>query len=104
MQTPNKKDHRGYLHYNQTKNKPTQPDLIGNITIDGVEWRLAAWENKTPEGKKYLSITSSPPQPKNSNQNDAPASAGDTHNTQNNNTNQDLSDLDDILNSTGNPF
>lgn len=56
-----KKDNRGYLYPNTNKTKPTQPDFTGKVTIENKEWRLSAWENKTPEGKKYLSLSVSPP-------------------------------------------
>lgn len=56
-----KKDNRGYLYPNINKNKPTQPDFTGKATIDNKEWRLSAWENVSPDGKKYLSISVSVP-------------------------------------------
>lgn len=59
--TEQKKDNRGYLYPNTNKTKPTQPDFQGKVTIEGKEWKLSAWENKSPDGKKYLSISVSPP-------------------------------------------
>lgn len=68
-----KKDNRGYLYPNKNKNKPTQPDYTGKALIDGKEWRIGAWENKTPEGNSYLSLAYTVPLPpqdtQNSNQN-----------------------------------
>lgn len=55
-----KKDNRGYLYPNSNKNKPTQPDYTGTIIVDGKEQKLAAWENTSTDGKKYLSIIVSP--------------------------------------------
>ena len=116
-----KKDHRGFLHPNGNKTKPTQPDYTGNIMIEGKEWRLAAWENKNSEGKAYLSIISSPPlSPEQQNQfkqnkdnannssNSESGAANSAETKQNNyyNQSQDLDDLDDILKNADddNPF
>ena len=60
-QNHNKKDNRGYLYPNGNKSKPTHPDYTGTIITNGKEWRLAAWENKTSEGKQYLSLVVTPP-------------------------------------------
>lgn len=56
-----KKDNKGYLYPNGNKSKPTQPDFTGKITINNKEWRLSAWENVSPDGKKYLNINVSLP-------------------------------------------
>lgn len=63
MSEPIKKDNRGYLYPNKNKNKPTQPDFTGKALIDGKEWRIGAWENKTPEGNTYLSLSYTIPLP-----------------------------------------
>ena len=55
-----KKDNKGYLYPNSNKSKPTQPDFTGKVTINNKEWRLSAWENVSPDGKKYLNINVSP--------------------------------------------
>lgn len=60
-----KKDNRGYLYPNKNKNKPTQPDYTGKALVDGKEWRIGAWENKTPEGNSYLSLAFTVPLPPN---------------------------------------
>lgn len=52
-----KNSNRGYLYPNANKNKPTQPDFTGKLTVDGKEWKINAWENKSPEGKKFLSLS-----------------------------------------------
>lgn len=106
-----KKDNRGYLYPNTNKNKPTQPDFTGKVTIDNKEWRLSAWENKSPDGKKYLSISVSVPL-----ENNQPGPGGQPIQKNNNKINQeshkpditqdDLEDLDAILKLTDddNPF
>lgn len=106
-----KKDNRGYLYPNNNKNKPTQPDHTGKITIEGKEWRLSAWENKSPDGKKYLSINVSPPL---DNQNVATPGGQPIQkklpvadsSSQNDISKDDLEDLDAILKLTDdeNPF
>ena len=50
-----KKNNKGVLFPNTNKTKPSQPDFTGKIVINDQEKRLSAWENKTPEGQKYLS-------------------------------------------------
>ena len=105
-----KKDNRGYLYPNTNKNKPTQPDFTGKVTIDNKEWRLSAWENKSPDGKKYLSISVSPPLENNqSGPGGQPIQQNKIKNTQDHQpdiTQDDLEDLDAILKLTDddNPF
>ena len=41
-----------------------KPDYLGNVNVDGEEWRLAAWANTSKNGKDYLSITVSEPKEK----------------------------------------
>lgn len=103
-----KKDNRGYLYPNTNKNKPTQPDFTGKVTIDNKEWRLSAWENKSPDGKKYLSISVSVPL-----ENSQPGPGGQPIQQNKNKVNHqpditqdDLEDLDAILKLTDddNPF
>ena len=33
-----------------------KPDFLGNVNVEGEEWRLAAWSNTSKNGKDYLSI------------------------------------------------
>jgi hypothetical protein len=118
--TVQKKDNRGYIFPNTNKNKPTQPDFTGKATIDGKDWQMAAWENKTPEGKRYLSFTFSVPlaidpnAPATNNTNSKPVQQPVTNNQTNTNKpavtaapiSDDLDDLDAILRSADddNPF
>ena len=112
MNETKKDSNKGYLYPNSNKTKPTQPDFTGKATIENKEWRLAAWENKTPEGKKYLSITVSPPLENasqsnvtnNNYQNKKPDSHQQNH--QSDISKEELDDLDAILKLTDddNPF
>lgn len=54
-----KKDNtnRGYLYPNQNKTKATQPDFTGVGNFEGKNFRLAGWETKNSEGKKYISLS-----------------------------------------------
>jgi hypothetical protein len=48
-------DNSGTLWTNEYKTKETQPDLTGNITINGRKFKLKAWKN-TKDGKGFLSL------------------------------------------------
>lgn len=51
------KENKGALFKNKDKTKETQPDLTGNINIDGKDYQLSAWKNVSKEsGKTYLSL------------------------------------------------
>lgn len=51
------KENSGALFKNNDKTKETQPDLTGNINIDGKDYQLSAWKNVSKEsGKTYLSL------------------------------------------------
>lgn len=96
-----KKDNRGYLYPNKNKNKPTQPDYTGKCLVEGKEWRIGAWENKTPEGNTYLSLSFTVPLPPNS---QSPIGENNTESKQVQSspaleTSQDL-DIDSILGMT----
>jgi uncharacterized protein (DUF736 family) len=56
---PDKYDNtnRGVLFPNKYKeDSDTKPHFLGNINVEGSEFRLAAWENTSKSGKDYLSI------------------------------------------------
>lgn len=102
----NKKDKdRGYLYPNQNKNKPTQPDFTGSIVINGESFRLAGWEAKSSEGKKYISLAISQVQEGGEGGGHKPAIVAGTKNDQENsannsksNRNEDEEDISKILN------
>lgn len=114
--TLQKKDNRGYTFPNTNKNKPTQPDHTGKATLDGKEWSMAAWENITPDGKKYLSFAFSIPLPvdpnavrpnNSSNQQQTPQRSSNVVTPIVSTDSNDLDDLDAILRSADdddNPF
>lgn len=49
------KDNTGVLFINQ-KSNDRQPDFKGNITIGGVEYRVAGWKKQSASGKNYISL------------------------------------------------
>jgi hypothetical protein len=46
---------RGFLARNERREKPSQPEFTGKLTIHGTEYRLAAWV-KEKDGKKFFSL------------------------------------------------
>ena len=51
----------GYLIENE-KQKSTQPDLKGKVTIQGKEWLLAVWSKGKKDGKDMFSIEATDPE------------------------------------------
>ena len=49
------KNNSGSL-YKNAKDKPTQPDYTGSATIDGKQYRVSGWVNKSKAGTNYLRI------------------------------------------------
>lgn len=50
------KNNSGSIFKNAKKEKPTHPDYSGNATINGKEFRLAGWINKSKSGNSYLRL------------------------------------------------
>jgi hypothetical protein len=46
---------RGFLARNERREKPSQPEFTGKLTIGGTEYRLAAWVREK-DGKKFFSL------------------------------------------------
>lgn len=57
-------DNSGALFKNYKKEKESQPDLTGKITVNGVDYNLSGWSNTTKGGEKYISIKVSELKPK----------------------------------------
>jgi hypothetical protein len=49
------KDNSGVLFRNGKKIKPLQPDYTGNVTVQGIDYRLSAWL-KQGSKQKYFSL------------------------------------------------
>jgi len=49
--------------YRAKKEKQTQPDYSGNCTLDGKQYRIAGWLNKSKSGNNYLRLLFTEQQP-----------------------------------------
>ena len=56
------KNNSGSLYKNR-KEKPTQPDYNGTATIDGKQYRMSGWVNKSKAGTNYLRVLFTEQQP-----------------------------------------
>ena len=47
----------GVLFANQYKEEgDSRPDFVGNVDVNGTEYRLAGWKNTSSKGKRYISV------------------------------------------------
>jgi uncharacterized protein (DUF736 family) len=66
-------ENRGVLFPNRYKEDgDNKPDYTGNVDVQGEQWRLAAWENTSAKGNRYLSIAVSEPKDKESDDTEVP--------------------------------
>jgi len=49
-------DMKGVL-FNAEKKSEKHPDYTGNVVINGVEYRLAAWKRTSKKGQNYISLS-----------------------------------------------
>jgi uncharacterized protein (DUF736 family) len=49
-------DNSGSLWTNEYKKTEKQPDLKGDITINGRKIKLSAWKKTTKDGKNFISL------------------------------------------------
>ena len=48
---------RGVLFPNKYKEESdSKPHFLGTINVEGIEFRLAGWENTSKNGKDYISV------------------------------------------------
>lgn len=47
---------RGVLFPNDKGDNPKRPDMTGNLEIDGVKYRVSAWEKTSQRGNQFLSF------------------------------------------------
>lgn len=53
----------GILFNNRnSKTSDKAPDVTGSLQIEGVEYRIAGWDRKSPDGKAYLRLVATPKQ------------------------------------------
>lgn len=50
------KNNSGSIYRNAKKEKPTQPDYSGTATIEGKQYRISGWINKSKAGSNYLRL------------------------------------------------
>ena len=55
---------RGVLFYELEKKSEKAPDFTGTVNVNGKEWRLAGWERTSKNGKNFISIAVSEPNPR----------------------------------------
>lgn len=60
-QTEHDNEMRGALFPNNKKQHDKSPDMTGRVTIEGKEYRLAAWTQTSRKGEKYLSLSVTDP-------------------------------------------
>jgi uncharacterized protein (DUF736 family) len=48
---------RGVLFKNSKKETEKHPDYTGTVTVDGVEYQLAAWIRQSKTGKPFMSLS-----------------------------------------------
>ena len=52
----------GVLFANQYKEEgDSRPDFIGNVDVEGKEFRLAGWKNVSSKGKRYIAVKGEEP-------------------------------------------
>lgn len=51
------KELRGALFPNDKKDNAKQPDRTGTIKVNGVEYRISAWDEESKKGTPYLSLS-----------------------------------------------
>tara|TARA_Y100001951_G_C11164499_1_gene196690 strand:+ start:286 stop:507 length:222 start_codon:yes stop_codon:yes gene_type:complete len=58
-------ENRGVLFPNKYKEDgDKKPNYTGSVDVQGEQWRLAAWENTSKNGVKYISLVVSEPKEK----------------------------------------
>lgn len=55
---------KGTLFQNERRDKATSPNYTGSININGEEFWLSAWVKESKAGKRFLSLSVSPKEPK----------------------------------------
>lgn len=52
----------GAVFANTNKDNDKAPDMSGNVTYDGLEWRMAGWKEESAKGLQYTSVKLTPPE------------------------------------------
>ena len=51
------KENTGAIFINERKQQPNHPDYTGTINVFGETFQLAGWKKESKNGKKYLSLS-----------------------------------------------
>lgn len=46
----------GALFLNDKGDNPKRPDYTGKLNVEGVDYKVSGWINKSKNGKEYLSL------------------------------------------------
>ena len=60
-------NNKGAIFRNSYKEEgDNKQDYVGEINVDGKDWKVALWESESKKGNKYLSVRITEPQVKDS--------------------------------------
>lgn len=48
---------RGVLFHNDKGDNPNRPDMTGSCEIDGVEYKISAWNKTSQKGSQFMSLS-----------------------------------------------
>lgn len=54
----------GAMFLEDDKKNPKWPDFNGSIDVDGVEYWISGWKKTSQSGKKFISLSVKPKEPK----------------------------------------
>lgn len=57
-------ENKGALFFAKEKKDPKHADFTGTVNIDGREYYLNGWKNKSKKGEKYIGLSVKPKDPK----------------------------------------
>jgi uncharacterized protein (DUF736 family) len=48
---------RGVLFHNDKGDNPNRPDMTGSCEVDGVEYKISAWNKTSQKGSQFMSLS-----------------------------------------------
>ena len=48
---------RGHLHHEDKQGNSNRPDMTGSVEIEGVKYRIAAWNTVSKAGNHFMSLS-----------------------------------------------
>ena len=67
----------GAVFANTDKKTEKSPDMSGNVTYEGLEWKMAGWKEESKQGLQYTSVSMTPPEAVAPPDDEAPAGGND---------------------------